>query len=54
MCVCVCVLGGGGGGGGKAFLLQGGLYKGGEECPVGGHPRTRKSVCLKGKGGGQL
>ena len=48
MCVCVC-----GEGGGGAFITRRFISEG-DECPVGGHPRTRKNVCLKGKGGGQL
>ena len=49
MCVCVFV----GKGGGGAFITRRFISEG-DECPVGGHPRTRKSVCLKAKGGGQL
>ena len=46
-CVCVC------GEVGGAFITRRFISEG-DECPVGGHPRTRKNVCLKGKGGGQL
>jgi len=42
-----------GGGGGGAFITRRFISEG-DECPVDGHPRTRKSVCLKGKGGVQL
>ena len=48
MCVCVCVCGEGG-----AFITRRFISEG-DECPVGGYPRTRKSVYLKGNGGGQL
>ena len=47
------MFGRGGGGWGEAFITRRFISEG-DECPVGGHPRTSLKVCLKGKGGGQL